>query len=268
MKQLQENNVGTEKEMQGMEEKDNENEQKLMKLYQFGENTANAKQAEKDQPDLLPLHEIEKKENNNDMMDIEKTNSDNAQQKISGTAVISSSAAAAASTSSSSASLSSSGDSLYAAERARGLGANEGELKSEYVLPASTTTYWWQDKYRPRKPRFFNRVRTGFDWNKYNATHYDHDNPPPKIVQGYTFHIFYPDLIDPTVPPTYRLEADPAGNSDYAVLRFMAGAPYEDIAFKIVNKPWQQDVRRGFRCTFDRGILTLKFVFRRFFYRR
>jgi hypothetical protein len=34
------------------------------------------------------------------------------------------------------------------------------------------------------KPRFFNRVKTGFEWNKYNQTHYDHDNPPPKIVQG------------------------------------------------------------------------------------
>lgn len=27
----------------------------------------------------------------------------------------------------------------------------------------------WADKYRPRKPRFFNRVHTGgFEWNKYN----------------------------------------------------------------------------------------------------
>lgn len=44
-------------------------------------------------------------------------------------------------------------------------------------------TYWWHDKYRPRKPRYFNRVKTGYDWNKYNQTHYDHDNPPPKTVQ-------------------------------------------------------------------------------------
>ena len=32
-------------------------------------------------------------------------------------------------------------------------------------------------------PRYFNRVHTGFEWNKYNQTHYDFDNPPPKIVQ-------------------------------------------------------------------------------------
>lgn len=39
-------------------------------------------------------------------------------------------------------------------------------------------------------------MHTGFEWNKYNQTHYDLDNPPPKVVQGYKFNIFYPDLID------------------------------------------------------------------------
>ncbi len=59
--------------------------------------------------------------------------------------------------------------------------------------------YWWHEKYRPRKPKYFNRVHTGYEWNKYNQTHYDHDNPPPKVVQGYKFNIFYPDLIDKSV---------------------------------------------------------------------
>lgn len=40
------------------------------------------------------------------------------------------------------------------------------------------------------------RIHTGYEWNKYNQTHYDYDNPPPKVVQGYKFNIFYPDLID------------------------------------------------------------------------
>merc|ERR1711939_597507 len=65
--------------------------------------------------------------------------------------------------------------------------------------------YEWEDKYAPRKPRFFNRVKAGYEWNKYNQTHYDHDNPPPKIVQGYKFNIFYPDLIDKTKAPTYKI---------------------------------------------------------------
>ena len=136
------------------------------------------------------------------------------------------------------------------------------------------------------------RIHTGYEWNKYNQTHYDHDNPPPKVVQGYKFNIFYPDLIDkktvrraagktrgqgaergrqpataalhpapsapnPAPPPTpnpsshllrtclptaqvpsYRIEADPSGSRDTCILVFTAGAPYEDIAFRVVNKEW------------------------------
>ena len=39
----------------------------------------------------------------------------------------------------------------------------------------------------------------GYEWNKYNQTHYDTDNPPPKVVQGYKFNILYHDLIDKQV---------------------------------------------------------------------
>merc|ERR1711920_114118 len=94
------------------------------------------------------------------------------------------------------------------------------------------------DKYKPRKPRFFNRVKTGFDWNKYNQTHYDHDNPPPKTVQGYKFNIFYPDLIDPSITPKFRIER--ADSPDFVLLRFSAGPPYLDLAFRIVNREWQK----------------------------
>lgn len=135
----------------------------------------------------------------------------------------------------------------------------------------------WNDKYRPRKPRFYNRVHTGYEWNKYNRTHYDHDNPPPKTVEGYKFNIFYPDLVDPSVTPTYKLSAVGGGSSgsasgpgasDVCVLTFSAGPPYEDIAFKIVNREWEHSHRRGFRCSFERGILHLWFNFRRLRYRR
>eukprot|EP00455_Lapot_gusevi_P055004 TRINITY_DN890_c0_g1_i2.p1 TRINITY_DN890_c0_g1~~TRINITY_DN890_c0_g1_i2.p1 ORF type:complete len:610 (+),score=167.02 TRINITY_DN890_c0_g1_i2:260-2089(+) len=133
-------------------------------------------------------------------------------------------------------------------------------------VPIPDQPYWWHDKYRPRKPRFFNRVKTGYEWNKYNQTHYDHDNPPPKIVQGYKFNIFYPDLIDPTRAPYYVLE--PAETPDYCIIRFVAGAPYEDIAFKIVHKEWEFSHRRGFKCMFDRGVLQLWFNFKRYRWRR
>jgi hypothetical protein len=121
-------------------------------------------------------------------------------------------------------------------------------------------------QYRPRKPRYLNRVRTGWDWNKYNQTHYDHDNPPPKKIQGYKFTIFYPDLIDKTKTPKYFLEA--ADEKEFAIIRFHAGAPYEDVAFKILNKEWDTSRRSGFRCVFERGVLQLHFNFKRQFYRR
>uniref|UniRef100_A0A2P2K910 Splicing factor Cactin n=2 Tax=Rhizophora mucronata TaxID=61149 RepID=A0A2P2K910_RHIMU len=127
--------------------------------------------------------------------------------------------------------------------------------------------YWWHDKYRPRKPKYFNRVHTGYEWNKYNQTHYDHDNPPPKIVQGYKFNIFYPDLVDKTKAPTFTIEKD--GNSDETcIIRFHAGPPYEDIAFRIVNKEWEYSHKKGFKCTFERGILHVYFNFKRYRYRR
>ncbi|CAI0469283.1 unnamed protein product [Linum tenue] len=127
--------------------------------------------------------------------------------------------------------------------------------------------YWWHDKYRPRKPKYFNRVHTGYEWNKYNQTHYDHDNPPPKIVQGYKFNIFYPDLVDKIKAPIYTIERD--GSSDETcIIRFHAGPPYEDIAFRIVNKEWEYSHKKGFKCTFERGILHVYFNFKRHRYRR
>jgi len=102
--------------------------------------------------------------------------------------------------------------------------------RDEIALP--TLTYWWQDKYRPRKPRYLNRVKTGWDWNKYNQTHYDFDSPPPKVIQGYKFTIFYPDLIEKNATPRYELSAS-GDSQEFVIIRFTAGPPYEDLAFKV-----------------------------------
>ncbi|CAJ0607236.1 unnamed protein product [Cylicocyclus nassatus] len=129
----------------------------------------------------------------------------------------------------------------------KGMGGDESTFSVEQPLEAQT--HLWSDKYRPRKPTYLNRVQTGFDWNKYNQTHYDMDNPPPKIVQGYKFNIFYPDLLDPSQTPSFTVT--PCDDPDFAVIKFKAGPPYEDIAFKCVNREWE-----------------LWFVFKRYRYRR
>lgn len=132
----------------------------------------------------------------------------------------------------------------------------------------------WHSKYpniRPRKPRFFNRVRMNYVWNKYNQTHYDTSNPPPKVVQGFRFNIFYPDLIQgassSSSVPTYRREADPT-NPDNEIVRFSAGAPYADVLFRIPKEEWDMSSQHGFKCIFERGALRLHFWFRSQRYRR
>ena len=49
---------------------------------------------------------------------------------------------------------------------------------------------------------------------------------------------------------------------------FSAGAPYEDVAFKIVNVEWDIRPKYGFRCTFANGVLQLHFNFHTHRYRR
>lgn len=156
-------------------------------------------------------------------------------------------------------------DNMFNTKVLHGMNENEEAFNTTVVL--KTKKYNWSDKYRPRKPRFFNRVHTGYEWNKYNQTHYDQDNPPPKIVQGYKFNIFFPDLIDKTKTPEYTLtscEDDP----EFAILRFKAGPPYEDIAFKVVDREWECSNRHGFRCQFYNNIFQLYFHFKRYRYRR
>ena len=63
-------------------------------------------------------------------------------------------------------------EALYRAEAERELDEEEELFNVEESI-ARPTTYNWEDKYRPRKPRYFNRVHTGYEWNKYNQTHYE-----------------------------------------------------------------------------------------------
>lgn len=152
---------------------------------------------------------------------------------------------------------------LYEREVARGIDENEEIFATEESLP-SQSTLQWAANYRPRKPKYFNRMQMGYEWNKYNQTHYDQDNPPPKVVQGYKFNIFYPDLIDKTKAPTFKIirengrrrgETNAApGEEDTCIIRFIAGAPYEDIAFRIVDREWDYSAKRerGFKSSFDK----------------
>jgi hypothetical protein len=141
------------------------------------------------------------------------------------------------------------------------------EVFADEVETALANVPAGQLKYVPRKPQYLNRVKSGYEWNKYNSTHYSADNPPPKVVHGYRFNIFYTDLVNPNITPKFKTEAIP-GNHDWVILRFSAGPPYLDVAFKIVNKSWERDPKWGFKAVFERGILRLWFNFKRTRYKR
>ncbi|XP_010412904.1 PREDICTED: cactin-like [Camelina sativa] len=154
-----------------------------------------------------------------------------------------------------------------AMKRMGATGEGDVVFGSNAEVNLDSKVYKWDDKYRPRKPKYFNRVHTGHEWNKYNQTHYDHDNPPPKFVQGYKFNIFYPDLVDKTKVPTCVIEKD-GTSSETCIIRFEAGPSYEDIAFRVVNKEWDKSHKKGYKNTFENGILHLYFNFKRHRYRR
>jgi hypothetical protein len=64
-------------------------------------------------------------------------------------------------------------EALFRAEAERELDEEEELFNVEEDIQ-HPTSYNWEDKYRPRKPRYFNRVHTGYEWNKYNQTHYEY----------------------------------------------------------------------------------------------
>lgn len=165
---------------------------------------------------------------------------------------------------------------LYDKELARATGENEETFVSETPLPASTNPGL-------TKPRYFNRVMLGYEWSKYNQTHFTSENPPPKVVQGYKFNIFYPDLINAQKAPSYKIIRDAegksekhrvalaAGESDTCIIKFTAHQQgYQDIAFRIVDKQWDNSSHRGagFKSKFENGVLQLHFRFKKVFYRK
>ena len=83
---------------------------------------------------------------------------------------------------------------------------------------------------------------------------------------GYKFNIFYTELENKYQTPQFFLSK--SDEEDILIIRFSAGPPYEDIAFKIVAKEWDLHERSGYLSLFEKGILHLYFNFKTFRYRR
>ncbi|AOW01480.1 cactus-binding C-terminus of cactin protein-domain-containing protein [Yarrowia lipolytica] len=123
------------------------------------------------------------------------------------------------------------------------------------------------------RPRFHNRVVLGFDWNKYNQTHYDSNNLPPKTVQGYKFNIFYPELPEGKTP-SYQVikmkNEDITKQRETCLLKFTAPAPYADLTFRVVDRTWDYAARGDgkYNSSYHNGVLQLHFRFKKDFYKK
>ncbi|CAF1205831.1 unnamed protein product [Didymodactylos carnosus] len=73
------------------------------------------------------------------------------------------------------------------------------ETLIDTVVPQDVLSLW-SDKYRPRKPRVFNKVYTGYDWNQNNKKHYDIHSPIP--YEDVAFK--RAPMRKPTFPPLCR----------------------------------------------------------------
>jgi hypothetical protein len=51
---------------------------------------------------------------------------------------------------------------LRSARASIGIAADEAELTG--VVPLEAQEYWWRERHKPRKPKFFNKVHTGEIW--------------------------------------------------------------------------------------------------------
>ena len=67
------------------------------------------------------------------------------------------------------------------------------------------------------------------------------------------------DSLANDVTPTYHIDFD--DNYKPTIIRFHAGKPYQDVAYKISDRPWYVNEELGFVNDFDKdtGIYTLHF---------
>uniref|UniRef100_A0A060TAT3 Splicing factor Cactin n=1 Tax=Blastobotrys adeninivorans TaxID=409370 RepID=A0A060TAT3_BLAAD len=121
------------------------------------------------------------------------------------------------------------------------------------------------------KPKYLARVVNIIEWNKHNG---NPDEPPPKAVNGYRFNIYYPQLINSKKAPTYKIVREGGkrrwyGN-DECIIVFKAPDYYQDIAFRILDRQWDQSAHEnaGFYSKFENGVLRLNFKFKRMVYRK
>ncbi|GIQ81769.1 hypothetical protein KIPB_002782 [Kipferlia bialata] len=121
------------------------------------------------------------------------------------------------------------------------------------------------------RPVHIARVIMGVDWNQYNKAHYTKENPPPKVVRGYRFAVFLPNLDREAMgrrTPSWSILERGDDSENTHLLCFKTGPPYAPIVFEIVRKQWVKGARSGFRSEWRDNTLFLDFNLRYISYKR
>lgn len=129
------------------------------------------------------------------------------------------------------------------------------------------------------KPQYTVKVVTSYHWNKRSRALYTKENLPPKTVKGYHFNIHYPDLPKSSPTPSYTVLQERDGGksringlaNSMCILLFESPPPYQYLAFRIVNSPWDRGVNQrssGYVSQFENGVLRLNFKFKKLIYQR
>ena len=114
-------------------------------------------------------------------------------------------------------------------------------------------------------------VYKGHDWNEYNRVKYDPNHRPPLTIRGYLWHIHFPNLKNKANAPKFRIDKNLLANTTepvpdnaykYTAIVFEAGPPYLPIAFRIVDKAFDEYRRNGYISEFHHGVFTFQITFR------
>lgn len=127
-------------------------------------------------------------------------------------------------------------------QAAVGQGFDEEEEFFNMEAEMSKQSYTWEDKYRPRKPRYFNKVHTGYEWNKYNQTHYEYVSlsPSPLLLLPLRLTVC---CVTHTAPTTLRPKSS-KGTSSTSSIPTSSTRPKLRVRLSLAIPPQHYAVRR------------------------
>ena len=138
-------------------------------------------------------------------------------------------------------------DTEFLQEALSDMHADETFIVSDTVLDLVSLEF---PLYQPRDPIYLVRILS----RKENSIAH---------IYGYKFYISFEKLVDKKIPPSYRVDKD-GDSKDTEIVVFSGGAPYYDIAFRVIKKEWELDTNKGYKSEFsDVGVLQLWFRFKR-----